>query len=200
MPLAVEIQSAEYELATCIDVDLSEVRREAEKFYEKQAAKREVLADEARADAGDSGVCLGDSLRVTWLLAQKADPELAAVLKHASGTACAKGYRRGEDGLLEKQVKGKSPLPDLFVPVVPRGQATAHMSWKRWMFLQVHIGVFGGHRNEMKTFELLSRLAYWENAFNDVKEWTSRCITCVRFRKKPQKADMVAVKPCRQEA
>ena len=86
-------------------------------------------------------------------------------MKHASSSADARGYRKGEDGLLEMKVPGKSPLPDIFVPVVPKGQATAHMSWKRWMFLQVHIGVFGGHRNEEKTFELMKRLAYWDGAF-----------------------------------
>ena len=171
-----------------------------QRWYDKQAAKRDALAEDARVEAGESGFTLGESLRVTWLLAQRADPELAALLKHASGVPDSRGFRRGDDGLLEKQIVHKAPFPPTFVPVVPKGFAAANMSWRRWMFLQVHIGIFGGHRNEEKTRELLSRLAYWEDSVRDVKEWTERCITCIRFRKRPNKNEMVAVKPMRQEA
>jgi hypothetical protein len=200
LTLATEGDLAEHSLAVVHDVDLSEIRLEAERWYDKQAAKRDALAEDARVEAGESGFTLGESLRVTWLLAQRADPELAALLKHASGVPDSRGFRRGDDGLLEKQIVHKAPFPPTFVPVVPKGFAAANMSWRRWMFLQVHIGIFGGHRNEEKTRELLSRLAYWEDSVRDVKEWTERCITCIRFRKRPNKNEMVAVKPMRQEA
>ena len=48
-------QSAGYEAATAVDVDLSEIRRDAEKWFGKQVAKRDALAEEARVEAGDSG-------------------------------------------------------------------------------------------------------------------------------------------------
>ena len=38
-----------------------------------------------------------------------------------------------------------------WVPVVPDGFATKHLSWKRWLFLQCHVGILGAHRNASKT-------------------------------------------------
>jgi hypothetical protein len=49
-------------------------------WYELAASKREALAEEARADAGESKFVVASSLRVSWLVAQRADPALYALL------------------------------------------------------------------------------------------------------------------------
>ena len=65
------------------------------------------------------------------------------------------GFRRAEDGVLERNaVLGRG---DAWVVIVPDGNATAHMSWKRWCFMQVHTGILGGHRSANKTMSALKR-------------------------------------------
>ena len=103
--------------------------------------------------------------------------------------------RVAEDGLLERLVHDKPPFADRWVLVVPAGHATSACSWKRWVWLQLHVGVFGLHRNEEKTLTIMSRLVWWKTMKEDVAHWTSQCLTCIRFRKRPTKQDQVAVKP-----
>ena len=61
------------------------------------------------------------------------------------------GYRIAPDGVLERDIRQTGPCAAKWVPVVPDGRATRHLSWKRLVFLQVHVGIFGGHRNAEKT-------------------------------------------------
>jgi len=68
------------------------------------------------------------------------------------------------------------------------------MTWKFWVFLQLHVGVFGMHRAADKTVSLLRRLVWWDHMKKDVDYWTERCMTCIRFRKRPTKQGMVPVK------
>ena len=56
------------------------------------------------------------------------------------------------------------------------------------------MGVFGAHRSSSKTVEILVRLVWWESMTKDVEFWVSKCITCLRFRSRPTKQDMVPVK------
>ena len=171
---------------------LEEVKYEPERWWEKAARRREALAEEARAEAGVTDVEIGASLRTTWMCAQRADPSLTRLLKGGSQVE-AEGYRTGADGLLEKLVR-RPNMPEFWVPVVPDGAATAHMSWKKWSFLQVHVGVFGGHRSAAKTLELLGRICFWKGMEHAVTTWVDQCITCVKFRKRPVKQEAVAVR------
>ena len=98
------------------------------RWYEKEARRREVLAEDARADAGEPGAEIGASLRVTWLCAQRADPKLLGMF---GKKGVPSGYRVAEDGLLERSVVAAHDRA-LWVPVVPDGNATAHLTWKRW--------------------------------------------------------------------
>jgi len=150
--------------------------------------KRELLAEGAREDAEDVPVKWGGPLRLTWAAAQRADPELAKELGKPR-----QGFRVDPDGLLVKRVEG-GHAPESWVPVVPSGHAAPHMTWKYWVFLQLHVGVFGMHRPADKTAALLRRLVWWEHLKRDVEHWTDRCLTCIRFRKRPTKQDMVPVK------
>jgi len=63
------------------------------------------------------------------------------------------------------------------------------------VFLQIHVGVFGGHRLLDQTMRILGRLAWWPGMRKDVADWIDNCMTCIRFRKRPTKQDAVAVKP-----
>ena len=63
------------------------------------------------------------------------------------------------------------------------------------MFLQVHVGVFGGHRLAPQTLRILLRVAWWPRAAKDIEAWIERCSTCIRFRKRPTKQDSVPVRP-----
>jgi hypothetical protein len=74
------------------------------------------------------------------------------------------------------------------------------MTWKKWVFFQCHVGVFGGHRNAAKTAEIISRVAWWNTMRKDVEEWVDGCSNCIRNRKVPTKQEAVAVKPSKLEA
>ena len=107
-----------------------------------------------------------------------------------------RGFRRADDGVLEKSVVPKGAAAGgVWVPVVPPGNATAHATWRKWCFMQSHVGVFGAHRSAEKTAEILERLCYWASLRKDVDGWVSKCLTCLRFRRRPTKQEAVPVKP-----
>ena len=184
-------------LGDCIAEGVCELTPDAARWYKKAAREREVIAEEAREETGEAVFDLGVSLRVTWLCAQRSDPRLNAMM---SSIKNHQGFRLGEDGLLEKVSIRPAPEPTLYLRVVPAGQATAHMSWKRWVFVQCHIGVFGGHRSAPKTIVILERLVFWDSLKMDVAEWTAKCLTCIRYKKRPMKQEAIAVKATHWEA
>ena len=75
--------------------------------------------------------------------------------------------RLATDGLLEALVETRT-TKKVWVPVVPAGYATKHLAWKRWTFVQVHVGLFGGHRSGKKTLVLLKEVAYWYKIQADI--------------------------------
>ena len=62
------------------DLDREEQEASDNLWYEAAAGKREALAEEVRADAGETKFSIANSLRVSWLVAQRADPSLYALL------------------------------------------------------------------------------------------------------------------------
>ena len=110
-----------------------------------------------------------------------------------------KGYRIAPDGLLERLVVLPPPVRDIWVPIVPEGQATGNLSWKRWLFLQCHVGILGAHRSADKTCSLLSRQVWWPTMKGNVQAWTDACLTCVRFRKVPQRQEAQPVIPTKAD-
>ena len=62
-------------------------------------------------------------------------------------------------------------------------------------FLQLHVGIFGTHRNEKKTEQMILALAWWEKMSEDIKNWVKQCLTCIRFRQRPTKQETGPVKP-----
>ena len=163
---------------------------DALQHYEESYQKRRGLADDVRADAGECEFKLGYSLRVTWIRQQRADKSLVPMF---SAKQLADGYRIARDGLLERLVQLPPPVGATWVPVVPDGMATGVLSWKRWLFLQCHVGILGAHRNPEKTCMLLERQLWWSTMKADCQTWSDKCLTCIQFRKMPQKQDMVPV-------
>ena len=76
---------------------------------------------------------------------QAKDKELSKLIVEAKSDA-QKQYRIPPDGVLEKRIEIGKTDKEVWSPVVPAGWATAHLTWRRWVFLQVHVGPFGGHR------------------------------------------------------
>ena len=91
-------------------------------------------------------------------------------------------YLTASDGLLEKRVIDKDKTMT-WVPVVPQGNATTHLSGERWVWLQNHIGIFGAHRNAQKKKILLLRLVWWATLTRDVYQWTESCMICTRCQR-----------------
>ena len=125
-----------------------------------------------------------------WSAAQRADLQLFPQFAKLKP-----GFRIGEEGVLEKQVEGQQDGQVHWLPVVPAGHVAVNLTWKFWVFLQLHVGVFGMHRPVEKTLNLMRRMVWWDGMKGDVDYWTDRCLTCIRFRKRPTKQDMVPVKP-----
>ena len=126
-------------------------------YYKKAHERRKELADDVRAEAGESEFQLGDTLRVTWIPAQRSDKTLSTML---AGKPLGEGFRLAKDGLLERLVQLPPPANATWVPVVPDGYATANLPWKRWLFLQCHVGVLGAHRNAEKTLTMMNTLRW----------------------------------------
>ena len=114
---------------------------DALRYYEELYEKRKSISDDVKAEAGECDFELGTSLRVTWIPQQRADKALGPMF--APGKTLADGYRIAKDGLLERLVKLPPPANATWVPIVPDGKATGNLSWKRWLFLQVHVGILG---------------------------------------------------------
>lgn len=153
-------------------------------WYEERAKEREKLADDIKADECESDFKLGEALRISWYSHQKADKELSRIM---TAKDMLDGFRLASDGILEREIKMPPPCRSKWVPVVPEGHATSVMTWKRWVFMQLHIGIFGGHRSAEKTLALLRRHCWWARMKEDVTKWVDNCMTCIRFRKMPQK-------------
>ena len=60
---------------------LVEMTPEVEEWYRRQAKKRGELAEEVRTEAEDVKFELGQGLRVEWLCAQRAGPDLIPLLR-----------------------------------------------------------------------------------------------------------------------
>ena len=116
-----------------------------------------------------------------------------------SASTLKEGFRLAKDGLLERVVQLPPPANATWVPIVPDGQATGNLTWKRWLFLQCHVGVLGAHRNAEKTLVLLSRQVWWPTMKEDVHRWWEKCLTCIRFRRVPQKQETIPTVPTNQD-
>ena len=173
--------------------------QEAEKYYDGVMEERRGHVDEANAAIGEAEFQLGDSLRMSWMTLQRADRVMYHQFQRKPEDLERLGFRVARDGVMERRVSLPPPINQAWVPVVPDGQATANLSWKRWLFLQCHVGILGGHRSADKTTNILKRQCWWPTMAKDVERWCSDCLTCMRFRKMPRKQEQVAVIPTNRD-
>ena len=170
---------------------------DAVNYYKTLYDKRKEITDELRAEVGECAFQLGESLRTTWIPVQRADRTLSSMF--VKDAELQRGYRVADDGLLERHVQLPPPAGATWVPVVPDGQAHGGLSWKRWVFLQCHVGVLGAHRSAEKTLMLISRQVWWRTMKSDVARWCGKCLTCLRFRKVPQRQETIPTVPTNQD-
>ena len=166
-----------------------------QEWLDKAVRRREKLAEEVRSDVGESSFFVEAPIRRIWAKAQGLDGELAVWFKQADDEPNHLFRRHPSDGCLEKLVSVGKTGVEHYVPVVPAGDAAVNLTWRRWVFLQVHIGAFGGHRLANQTMLILSRVAAWPNDRKDVERWVEQCMTCLRFRRRPTKQEAKAVVP-----
>ena len=127
--------------------------------------EREQLSEDARAEHDARIWEWGASLRHQWVAAQRIDKDLAPSFQKTWKPP--HDQRLAPDGLLEQLVTPENKDPR-WVPVVPNGYATRHLTWKKWCFLQLHAGIFGVHRRAYVTYTLLVQLVYWLTMKADV--------------------------------
>ena len=162
---------------------------EGEESEADQERKWEGSARDLRADYDLGEFRVSGSLRAAWYQGQRADPNLKPRFDKLPS-----GYRLATDGLLEKKSDVTGPEKEIWVPVVPPGNAYGGCSWRRACFDQIHCGWLGGHRNADKTLKLLQRVVYWDGMQEDVVRWVKNCGVCLRWRSQPKKLEAKAVK------
>ena len=164
------------------------------RWYEKECSKCEGLANETRAEAdGETDFKVHGGLRHLLATDQLKDSSLSRYFK--KNYQLPEGYQIAPDGLLERHVKQSFPISDRYLPIIPHGYATSLMTWKRWFFMQFHVGLLGAHRSSSKTYTLCKRQVYWDGMNKDFDRWTNECLTCIRFRKINTKTPAVATVP-----
>ena len=162
----------------------AEEEHELLKWHNDRCKLHDEQVEDMKVEHGESEFQVKGCLRSTILGAQRIDPNLNKIF---TAKEMPQGFRRAEDGVLERHVAMPPPITSVWAVVLPDGHAAQHMSWKRWAFLQVHVGILGGHRGPQKTLNGLRRLVGWSTMAKDVEKWCNRCHTCQRFRKVAQK-------------
>ena len=56
--------------------------------------------------------------------------------------------------------------------------------WQRTAFPSYHASLFGGHLGRTRTLARLADRFYWTGMADDVKDWLSQCVACIK-RKSP---------------
>ena len=87
------------------------------------------------------------------LLDQIRDPGIQDLLEKQPGL-----FRKSVVDDLVERYNDEVTGAEMWAPVVPQGLAVGHTSWRRWAFLQIHVGVFGGRRLLDQTVRIPGRL------------------------------------------
>ncbi|NDD62505.1 MAG: hypothetical protein EBZ36_00750, partial [Acidobacteria bacterium] len=86
-----------------------------------------------------------------------------------------------EDGVLESSTENG------YVPYIPAGlfPFKSGVTWRRWLFEQVHDSPIRGHRDAARTVAILRKMAYWPGMSKDADHWCSTCSACAKVRGQP---------------
>ena len=123
----------------------------------------------------------GDSFRTSAL--QREDPNCITLHTWISSGECpsfheVKGllwHHRNNlslvnNGIIWRKRSSQSSLLQLLVPKSGREQ----------LFLTYHASFFGGHLGRNRTLARLAHRFYWSGMSDDVKEWLTQCVACVK--------------------
>ena len=125
-------------------------------WAQESMKKRAEFAEKARAEAGESEFEIDESIRCTWYADQESDHSLDSIREKIKESSEQTEFRYNPtDWVLERKGGMPEGAPGAWVPAVPNTTMAGHISWRRWVFLQVHIGVFGGHRLVQSTLKIL---------------------------------------------
>ena len=95
-------------------------------------------------------------------------PELRSLWHHRNNLSL------DNNGIIWRKCSSQSSLLQLLVPKSGREQ----------IFLTYHASLFGGHLGRNRTLARLAHRFYWSGMSDDVKEWLTQCVACVK-RKSP---------------
>ena len=102
-----------------------------------------------------------------WTEVRGLHPELRSLWHHRNNLSL------DDNGIIWRKRSSQSSLLQLPVPKSGREQ----------LFLAYHASLFGGHLGRNRTLARLARF-YWSGMSDDVKEWLTQCVACVK-RKSP---------------
>jgi hypothetical protein len=104
-----------------------------------------------------------------------------AVRRPASKISLAGFASDPEDGVLESSTENG------YVPYIPAGlfPFKSGVTWRRWLFEQVHDSPIRGHRDAARTVAILRKMAYWPGMSKDADHWCSTCSACAKVRGQP---------------
>ena len=180
--------SESYEIPACIDVDIANirasraVREESDSFADMVGSARasELEAIRQRESmcaqiigsepvAGEREVTLTASLRDLLASCQWNDREIMAIKDSAPEWSAEAGeppegsIRQAADWVIERYVRQRVGHCT-WVPILPAtGSPGLGLTWLRWIYLIVHAGPLGGHKNKEATVQSMERLVTTPN-------------------------------------
>ena len=103
-----------------------------------------------------------------WAEVKSMLPELRSLWHHRNNLSV------DDNGTLWRKRSSQSAQFQLLVPKAGREQ----------LFLSYHASLFGGHLGRTRTLARLADRFYWTGMADDVKDWLSQCVACIK-RKSP---------------
>ena len=128
-------------------------------------------------DLSQPSAVTGDSFRISWISSgtfptwtevKALCPELRCLWHHRNNLTV------DDSGIIWWKKSTQSPLLQLLV----------HKPGRKDLFLSYHASLFGSHLGRNRTLARLAHRFYWSGMSDDVKEWLSQCVVCVK-RKSP---------------
>ena len=103
-----------------------------------------------------------------WAEVKSMLPELRSLWHHRNNLSV------DDNGTLWRKRSSQSAQLQLLVPKVGRER----------LFLSYHASLYGGHLGRTRTLARLADRFYWSGMADDVKDWLSQCVACIK-RKSP---------------
>ena len=100
----------------------------------------------------------------SWNEVKGLHPELRSLWHHRNNLSL------DGNGIIWRKRSSQSSLLQLLVPKSGREQ----------LFLGYHASLFGGHLGRNRTLARLAHRFYWSGMSDDVKEWLTQCVACVK--------------------